>query len=71
MIGLTDRLQPWARRFQRAPRAPVAPEAKTADETGRARGRFARTASTETGDPATTTVRRKTGRFARRPVQQR
>jgi hypothetical protein len=71
MMALTDRVQPWARRFQRAPRDPAAPQPATADETQAGTERRARTAAGDTGDPATTTPRRKTGRFVRRELQER
>ena len=68
MMALTDRVQPWARRFQRAPRDPAAPQPEAADETRSGTERGARTAA---GDPATTASRRKTRRFVRRALQQR
>jgi hypothetical protein len=69
MMGLTDRIEPWARRFQRATAAPE-PEARSRRDrdTG---------AATEVGaDPPTGAAGdepapRRTGRFARRVVQER
>ena len=67
MMGLTDRFEPWARRYQRAPVPPVteqeaapAATADAEDEPEPARtGRFARR-STPT-DPARPTDRRAAG----------
>jgi hypothetical protein len=64
MMGLTDRLESWTRRFQRAPARPAAepepgrPSVRT--------GRFARPDRDAPAEP----VARPTGRFARRALQE-
>jgi hypothetical protein len=66
MMGLTDRIEPWARRFQRARSAP-APEA-------RSRGDRDTGAATETNPPteeAEAKTPRRTSRFARRMLRER
>jgi hypothetical protein len=66
MMGLTDRLEPWARRLHRAP-ARAEPERKDAarDDAPRRTGRFART---EPAAPEAPTTR--TGRFRRPTLQE-
>jgi len=62
MMGLTDRVQPWARRFQRVPREPDAPKAQAPNQTERGPDR-----SRAEGEAAKPTRRR----FVRRALQGR
>ena len=66
MMGLTDRVQPWARRFQRAPRDADAPERR---DPGRTLDRLTR--APDANDPEAARPRRRTGRFVRGAMQER
>jgi hypothetical protein len=70
MIALTDRMEPWARRFQRAPRDAPAPEAAPARDTGTGDARDG-AAGTDESDREVTTTARRSRRFARGVLQER
>jgi hypothetical protein len=68
MIGLTDRLEPWTRRFQRPPVLPAAePEPEPAAPWRERTGRFDRAGGDEPAEPRAG----RTGRLARRSLQER
>jgi hypothetical protein len=72
MMGLTDRVQPWARRFQRAPRETDAPGTEPAGRAASATEREpAGAPGTDPGDRAAPGSQPRTGRFARGVPQER
>jgi hypothetical protein len=65
MMGLTDRLEPWARRFQRTAAGAPSTEADTDPL-----AELARATRHATGDGEDTPPARRTGRFTRRVLHE-